>query len=71
VMVIVKKPGVDVPLAERGLYGGKIHGQTTILTNGGDLSELSATGGWGQMPIRLRSVHALGCPAERNSAKDC
>ncbi len=38
-MVIVKKPGVDVPLAQRGLYGGKIHGQTTILNNRGDLSE--------------------------------
>ena len=38
-MVIVKKPGVDVPLAERGLYGGKIHGQTTILNNRGVLSE--------------------------------
>jgi hypothetical protein len=40
VMVIVKKPRVDVPLAQRGLYGGKIHGQTTILNNEGDLSEL-------------------------------
>jgi len=39
-MVIVKEPGVDVPLAQRGLYGGKIHGQTTILNNEGDLSEL-------------------------------
>jgi hypothetical protein len=31
-MVIVKEPGIDVPLAKRGLDGGKIHGQTTILT---------------------------------------
>ena len=38
-VVIVKKPGVDVPLAQSGLYGGKIHGQITILNNGGDLSE--------------------------------
>ena len=43
VMVIVKEPGVDVPLAERSLYGGKIHGQTTILNNGGDLSESGLT----------------------------
>ena len=38
-MVIVKKPGVNVPLAQRGLYGRKIHGQITILNNGSDLSE--------------------------------
>ena len=38
-MVIVKKPGVNIPLAQRGLYGGKIHGQTTILNNSSDLSE--------------------------------
>jgi hypothetical protein len=41
-MVIVKKPGVNIALAERGLYGGKIHGQATILNNGSDLSELGA-----------------------------
>jgi hypothetical protein len=39
VVVIVKKPGVNIPLAERGLYGRKIHGQTTILNNGSVLSE--------------------------------
>ena len=42
-MVIVEKPGVNVPLAQRGLYGGKIHGQTTILNNGSDLSESGGT----------------------------
>src|SRR5580692_4931599 len=40
-MVIVKEPRVDVSLAQRGLYGGKIHGQITILNNGRVLSELS------------------------------
>ena len=41
------EPGVNVSLAERGLYGGKIHRQTTILNNGGDLGESSR---WGNCP---------------------
>ncbi len=43
-MMIVKEPGVDVALAERGLYGGKIHGQTTILNKGRVLSESGENG---------------------------
>src|ERR1700730_12871459 len=39
VMVIVEKPCVDIPLAQGSLYGGKIHGQTTILTTSAALSE--------------------------------
>ena len=42
-MVIVKEPGVNVALAQRGLYGGKIHGQITILNNRSDLSESGGT----------------------------
>ena len=38
-MVIVEKPGINVALAQSGLYGGKVHGQTTILIKGGDLGE--------------------------------
>ena len=38
-VMIVEEPGVDIPLAERGLYGRKIHGQTSILNNSGILSE--------------------------------
>ena len=50
-MVIVKKPGVNVSLAQRGLYGGKIHGQITILNNGSVLSE----SGWSFEPRRTQS----------------
>src|ERR1700690_403936 len=32
-MMIVKKPGVQAPLAERFPYGGKTHWQATILRN--------------------------------------
>jgi hypothetical protein len=42
-MVIVEQPGVNVPLAQRGLYGRKIHGQITILNNRSDLSESGFT----------------------------
>jgi hypothetical protein len=42
-MVIVEQPGVNVSLAQRGLYGGKIHGQITILNNRSDLSESGFT----------------------------
>ena len=38
-MVVIKEPGVNVALAERCLYGGKIHGQITILNNARVLSE--------------------------------
>src|SRR5207244_4188968 len=40
-MVIIKKPGVDVTLAECGLDGGKIHGQVAILNNEKVLGELA------------------------------
>jgi hypothetical protein len=42
-MVIVEQPSVNVSLAQRGLYGGKIHGQITILNNRSDLSESKFT----------------------------
>ena len=42
-MVIVEQPGVNVSLAQRGLYGGKIHGQITILNNQSHLSESGFT----------------------------
>src|SRR5277367_1319229 len=39
VMVIIEEPCVDIPLAQRSLYGRKVHGQTTILTTSGGLGE--------------------------------
>src|SRR5207248_2594215 len=41
-MMIIKKPGIDISFSERSLYGRKIHGQTTILNNRMVLSESSA-----------------------------
>ena len=41
-MVIVEKPGVNIPLAQRGLYGRKIHGQRTILNKGDGCGEWTA-----------------------------
>ena len=59
-MVIVKKPGIDVPLAERGLDGGKIHGQTTILNKGRVLGESGCeTGGWWDKQKRPRLPGAI------------
>jgi hypothetical protein len=40
-MMVVKQPGVDIALAQSCLNGGKIHGQTTILTMTEVLSESS------------------------------
>ena len=43
-MVIVKEPGVDIAFAERCLYGGKIHGQITILNKARVLGESGENG---------------------------
>jgi hypothetical protein len=39
-MMVVKQPAVDIALAQGGLNGGKVHGQTSILNNCSVLSEL-------------------------------
>ena len=38
-VVVVKKPGVDVAFAQRGLNGWEVHGQMTILNKGSFLRE--------------------------------
>jgi hypothetical protein len=37
--MIVKQPRVDVAFAQRRLDGSQVHGQTSIVNNGKDLSE--------------------------------
>jgi hypothetical protein len=41
-MMVVKKPSIDVAFAERGLDGGEVHEQTSIVNNAAELSESPA-----------------------------
>ena len=43
-MMVVEKPGVDVALAQRGLDGGEVHGQTTILNKCSDFANCAWEG---------------------------
>lgn len=47
VMMIVKKPRVDVAFVQCRLDGGQVHGQTSIVNNGPDLSESAGVEGSG------------------------
>lgn len=38
-MMVVKKPSIDVAFAQRSLYSGEVHGQTSIVNKGADLGE--------------------------------
>src|SRR5277367_2850384 len=45
-MVIVEKPRVNIAFAQRRLNGGQVHGRTSIVNNGLDLSESAAETSW-------------------------
>src|SRR5437879_9995365 len=41
-MVVIEEPGVGVALAQRGLNGGEIHGQTSIVNKGEEFRRICA-----------------------------
>ena len=42
-MMVVEQPRVDIAFAQRRLYGGQVHGQTSIVNKRKDLSESRRT----------------------------
>src|ERR1700729_1660062 len=40
-VVVVEQPGVDVPFAQRGLDGGQVHEQTSIVNKVGDFGRIA------------------------------
>jgi hypothetical protein len=43
-VMVIKKPRVNVAFAERRLNGGEVHGQTSIVNKGGEFERIRVNG---------------------------
>ena len=79
-MMVVEQPRVDIAFAQRRLYGGQVHGQTSIVNKRKDLSESPGTreriicvgkdfSGKGRRAKVYVGTAAFGCPVERSSTE--